>query len=270
MNYISILTKMNAVLEQPVKYYLQTEHEIIKLNDILGYLLELKFTGDIFCINCGRKTSKSFGQGYCYPCFITIPQTEECVLRPELCKAHLGIARNLDYARENCLQDHFVYLASSAEIKVGVTRKSQIPTRWIDQGANFAVNIALTPNRFKAGLIEVELKKHILDKTNWRSMLVNKIAMNPDFDKALLIVQSVLPENLKQYLINEIIITSIDYPVIQYPAKVQSVDLAKENIIKGKLIGIKGQYLIFENSNVINLRKYTGYKVNINVNAGSN
>jgi Protein of unknown function (DUF2797). len=260
---------MKTLPEQPVKYLLNTEQGEILLNDFLGLNLELEYTGEIFCIKCGKKTSKSFGQGYCYPCFITVPETEECVLRPELCKAHLGIARDMEYAKRHCLQDHFVYLASSAEIKVGVTRSSQIPTRWIDQGASSAVNIARTPNRYYAGLIEVELKKYISDKTNWRAMLTNKIEINPDFNNVFQQVQSVLPDNLKGFLLTELVINKIEYPVIRYPEKVNPVDLEKQNTLMGRLIGIKGQYLLFESNSVINLRKYSGYKVNIKANAGN-
>jgi hypothetical protein len=260
---------MNSLPEQPVKYSLNTEQGEIFLNDFLGLDLELKYTGEIFCIKCGKKISKSFGQGYCYPCFITAPETEECVLRPELCKAHLGIARDMEFAKEHCLHDHFVYLASSAEIKVGVTRSSQIPTRWIDQGASSAVKIARTPNRYYAGLIEAELKKFLPDKTNWRAMLTNKIEINPDFKKVFQLVQSVVPDNLKEYLLTELVLNEIEYPVIRYPEKVNSVDLEKQNTLMGRLIGIKGQYLIFGSNNVINLRKFSGYRINIKVNAGN-
>jgi hypothetical protein len=269
MVYTSILTKMDSVFEQPVKYFLNTEQGKININDFLSQIIELEFSGEIYCINCGKKTSKSFGQGYCYPCFMTSPQTEACVLRPELCQAHLGIARDMNFAREHCLQDHFVYLASSSEIKVGVTRMSQIPIRWIDQGASAAIKIARTPNRYYAGLIEVELKKHLTDKTNWRAMLTNKVLVNPDFNNILLFIQTALPDNLKEFLLNETVALNISYPVINYPEKVQSIDLEKENYIKMKLIGIKGQYLIFEDGSVINLRKYSGYKINIKVNAGN-
>jgi hypothetical protein len=269
MNFTSVLCKMNTNFELPVKYSLRTEQGEIKMNELLGHGLELEYSGEIFCLKCGKKTSKSFGQGYCYPCFITASETEDCVLRPELCKAHLGIARDMEYAKENCLKDHFVYLASSAEIKVGVTRSSQIPARWIDQGASSAVKIACTPNRYIAGLIEVALKKHLPDKTNWRAMLTNKIEINPDFIKVFQKVKSVLSKNLKEFLLSELVIHNIEYPVIRYPEKVNSINLGKQNVLIGKLIGIKGQYLIFDNNNVINVRSHSGYKVDIKVNAGN-
>jgi hypothetical protein len=269
MNYSSILIKMNSLFDTPVRYSLNTDQGPVNMNDFIGQKIELTYTGEIYCIKCGKRTSKSFGQGYCYPCFIKSPETEECVLRPELCQAHLGIARDMEYAKEHCLQDHFVYLASSSEIKVGVTRISQIPTRWIDQGATMAVKIARTSNRYYAGMIEVALKKHLTDKTNWRAMLTNRIEINPDFDKVIKYIHAVLPDDLKKYLLDKMVINKIEYPVVHYPDKVISVDLDKEISIKEVLIGIKGQYLLFENNKVINVRKYSGYKVNIKGNAGN-
>ena len=136
-----------------------------------GQEISMQYKGRINCLKCGRETKKSFAQGYCYPCFTTAPETEECVLRPELCRAHEGIARDMDYAKKHCLIEHVVYLSLTSGLKVGVTRNTQVPTRWIDQGAVKALELARTPNRYTAGLIEVALKSHIADKTNWRKML---------------------------------------------------------------------------------------------------
>ena len=142
------------------------------VNDLIGKQITISFANRITCVGCGKDTKKSFAQGYCYPCFISVPQTEECVLRPELCKAHEGIARDMEYARDNCLVDQYVYLALSGGLKVGVTRYHQIPNRWVDQGATKAIKLLVAKNRFTAGLIEVALKKIMADKTNWRKMLM--------------------------------------------------------------------------------------------------
>jgi len=264
MNVTTVLTKLRVEHTNPVNYYLRTENEEIYLNKFIGTQVSLNYSGEIFCISCGRKTNKSFGQGYCYPCFSTSPENEECVLRPELCQAHLGIARDMEYAKEHCLKDHFVYLAASSEIKVGVTRMSQIPTRWIDQGASSAIKIACTPNRFLAGQIEVSLKKHFTDKTNWRAMLTNKIIVNPNFGSSIEIINSVLEPDLKQFLLKGEFINEIHYPVNQYPEKVNSVSFDNEAQINGVLMGIKGQYLIFDGGRAINIRKHSGYKVSVN------
>jgi Protein of unknown function (DUF2797) len=265
MKYTALLTKMSSNYENPVKYYIKTENEPLLINNYLDCLIKIEFTGEINCICCGKKINKTFGQGYCFNCFTTSPETEECVFRPELCRAHLGIARDMEYSKVHCLQDHFVYLALSSDIKVGVTRSSQIPTRWIDQGANTAIKIAKTPNRYTSGLIEVSLKKYVPDKTNWRLMLTNNTSSIQQFETTLDFIKSVFPGELKEYLLNNEKTISFEYPVIQYPGKVKSVDLEKEKIISGILKGIKGQYLLFDDGKVINLRKYTGYIVNIDV-----
>jgi hypothetical protein len=262
MAYIGIISKMETELDTPVKYRLPVSGSLIDMNGLLGKELALTWMGKIRCLKCGRVTKKSFGQGYCYPCFISIGETEECVLRPELCRAHEGIARDMDFAREHCLQDHFVYLALSSEIKVGVTRQSQIPYRWMDQGATKAIKLAKTPNRYLAGLIEVALKKHLTDKTNWRNMLMNKIAENEPLPEKKASVSALVPDELKEYLCNDDTIVEFVYPYISIPQKVTSIDLEK-GPAKGILTGIKGQYLIFDEGKVINIRKYGGYEVEV-------
>ncbi|OFX85313.1 MAG: hypothetical protein A2W99_14895 [Bacteroidetes bacterium GWF2_33_16] len=257
------LLKMITIYSTPVDYYLELENEKIHLNNLIGKQLKLSYLGAINCIKCGRKTTKSFHQGYCYPCYMTAPETSECVLKPELCRAHEGISRDMEWSKEHCLQDHFVYLALTSGLKVGVTRKSQIPTRWIDQGAIQAIKIAQTPNRFLAGQIEVDLKKYFDDKTNWRNMLVNKtdreINLLDQKKKAYELVQ----KRFKQYFIESNDITEIQYPVIEFPEKVNSIDLEKTIVINNILKGIKGQYLLFSEGQVINIRKYNGYKIEL-------
>lgn len=257
------LLKMATQLAVPVNYSLTFNEIKIELNPLIGKKVSIQFMGQIFCIKCGRKTNKSFGQGFCFPCFTTAPETESCVLRPELCQAHLGIARDLEYAQKNCLSEQMVYLAASESIKIGVTRKSQIPVRWIDQGASSAAVIAVAPNRYTAGIIEVELKKYMTDKTNWRAMLTNKIDPLPDFNRYFNLAKEILPEALLQYLLKDIEVIAIQYPVVQYPQKVLSVDLEKVQQIEGILDGIKGQYLIFNDGRVLNIRKHAGYEVEI-------
>jgi hypothetical protein len=258
-----VLKKMKTEIHNPVNYFLVGENENLFMNSLVGEKVHLKFENEIYCLGCGNKISKTFAQGYCYPCLLSSPETEECVLRPELCQAHNGISRDMDYAREHCLQDHYVYLAASPEIKVGVTRSSQIPTRWIDQGASFAIQIAKTPNRYIAGVIEVELKKFIADKTNWRNMLTgvqaneeNLIVMQKE------VAKRISPEN-STYLLSGNSVTEIKYPVMKYPQKVLPVDLDKTNDLNAVLTGIKGQYLLFDTNQVLNIRKYGGYKITI-------
>lgn len=263
MTHSGMVSKMATQINTPVQYYLQLGDDCIDMNSLLGKEVSLTWLHQIKCMCCGKVIPKSFAQGYCFPCFMSIPETEECVLNPQLCKAHEGIARDMEWAREHCLQDHYVYLALSSEVKVGVTRQSQIPTRWIDQGASRAIKLAKTPNRYLAGVIEVELKKHLTDKTNWRSMLMNKIADHVLLDDEKKRISSVLPEELQPYVCTEDTIVSLVYPYLSIPEKVTSVSFEKQPTLKGTLNGIKGQYLIFDKGNVINIRKYGGYMVEL-------
>jgi len=265
MEYTGVISKMLTELSSPVQYYLPVSDNKVFMNELLNRQISITWMNEIHCQNCGKLTKKSFGQGYCYPCFISIPETEDCVLRPELCKAHEGIARDMEWATKHCLQDHFVYLALSSALKVGVTRKSQIPTRWIDQGASKAIKLAQTPNRYLAGLIEVELKKHLTDKTNWRHMLMNKIAEGTDLIEQKKYIASLLPFDIQQHVSSDNTVTDIEYPNISFPTKVTSMDFEKVAQITGKLTAIKGQYLILDNEKVINIRKFGGYLVEVKI-----
>ncbi len=261
MTILGNLRKMGTELESTVQYYLTLEGEKIHLNKFLGKDIGFDFTGEINCVKCGRLTKKSFSQGFCYPCFISAPETEECVLRPELCRAHEGIARDIEYATNHCLIGHFVYLSLTSTIKVGVTRNTQIPTRWIDQGAIQAIKLAYTPNRYTAGLIETSLKEHLADKTNWRNMLTGKITEYKPLIEVKESVKPLLSEELREFVIEDDEITYISYPCNEKPIKVNSLNFDKDPNIKGTLTGIKGQYLIFNNRNVLNIRKFGGYRV---------
>ncbi len=263
MVYEGNISKMRVENDSPVTYYLPVGEKEIIMNSIIEKKIFIKYQGKINCIKCGRETKTTFAQGYCYPCFISAPETEECVIRPELCRAHEGIARDMEFAKGHCLIDHIVYIAVSSDIKVGVTRQTQVPIRWIDQGASFAVKLAITPNRHLAGLIEVSLKKEFRDKTNWRHMLAGIIIEKFNLIKEKERAKSSLSDDLKQYVVNDDEIFSFNYPVRQYPEKIKSIDLEKSPEFTGELSGIKGQYLIFKDGNVINIRKYGGYLVRI-------
>lgn len=257
------IIKMRVEHSSPINYYLPVGGVEILINELLGKEITLKYQGKINCIKCGRETKTSFAQGYCYPCFISAPETEECVLHPELCRAHEGIARDMEFARAHCLIDHIVYIALSSEIKVGVTRNTQIPTRWIDQGAAYAVKLAKTPNRYLAGLIEVALKEVFRDKTNWRRMLSSSNFEHIDLLEEKRKAEYSIPEKLKFYIIPDDDIFTFNYPVNEYPEKVTSISLDKLPEYTGKLTGIKGQYLMFKEGNVLNIRKHAGYLIRL-------
>ena len=265
MRYKGTLLKMETKLANPVEYELPIGDELVYMNHCIGKYIVFKWLKEIYCVACGRKTNKSFSQGFCYPCFLNAPETSECIFRPELCQAQDGIARDMEWAEVHCLQEHFVYLAISSGVKVGVTRSGQIPTRWMDQGAWQAIKLALTPNRYTAGLIEVELKAHISDRTNWQRMLKNQLIEGVDLlEKKKEMIAQLSPE-LQNFESDENTITEINYPVNEYPEKVKSLNFDKLEEISGRLWGIKGQYLIFDDGTVLNMRKHTGYLVELEV-----
>lgn len=254
---------MSVQLGAVVQYDLELSGEIIHLNDYLGQYIKLIWNGDIFCTSCLKKTKKSFGEGFCYPCFISAPEATECTLRPELCKAHLGEGRDVAWEERNHNQPHIVYLAASDKVKVGVTRITQVPIRWIDQGASSAIRLAETPNRYEAGVLEVALKDFFSDKTNWQKMLKNELDETIDLVEEKWNLHDQLPSDLTQFFTEDDEVVQINYPVLEFPSKVSSLSFDKTPVIEGKLIGIKGQYLIFEGGKVINIRKHTGYSITL-------
>jgi len=257
------ILKMRTELATPVNYFLPVGEMEISMNGLIGKEISMNFTGQINCISCGKQTKTSFSQGFCYNCLQTAPEAGESVIRPELSKAHLGIARDMEWAEKHDLIDHIVYLAVSGDVKVGVTRHHQIPTRWIDQGASSAIKLATTPNRHIAGIIEVFLKKHFTDKTNWRTMLKNEIAEHINLLNEKEKVYNLLPIELRKYFNPENSIIEIEYPVLTFPENIKSIGFDKTPVIEGVLTGIKGQYLIFENESVLNIRKHNGYFLQI-------
>jgi len=265
MRYNGTLLKMETKLANPIEYELPIGDELVYMNHLIGKYIAFKWLKEIYCVVCGRKTNKSFAQGFCYPCFLNAPETSECIFRPELCRAQDGIARDMEWAENHCLQDHIVYLAISSGVKVGVTRSVQIPTRWIDQGAWQAIKLAKTPNRYTAGLIEVALKEHISDRTNWQRMLKNQLIEGVDLTVAKKEMIAYLPSEVQNYISEDDDITEINYPVNEYPEKVKSLSFDKLEEITGRLWGVKGQYLIFDDGTVLNMRKHTGYMVKLEV-----
>lgn len=255
------LKKMRAAIEEDqVKYYLHLS-ENANMNLLIGKEITLEWYGTINCVKCTKLTKKSFGDGFCYSCFISAPEAAECILRPELCRAHLGEGRDPEWEIKNHNQPHVVYLAQSSSVKVGITRKEQVPTRWIDQGASAAIILAETPNRYEAGRIEVELKSIFTDKTNWQKMLKNEVDDAIDLVQEKWSLEDQLPSDILDHFTDDEEVTELNYPVEHYPSKVNSLTFEKTPIIKKRLIGIKGQYLIFENGDVLNIRRHTGYNV---------
>lgn len=261
MEKTGTLRKMISEKGTPVKYWLNLDKErAIFLNDSIGKEFQLIWTGEINCINCGKSIPKTFGQGFCYDCFMNSAQAAPCIIRPELCEAHLGKGREIEWEMEHHNKPHLVYLAQTSGIKVGVTRDQQVPTRWIDQGAHRAVIIAKVPYRQLAGAVEIELKQYLSDRTDWRKMLTD-IRDSDELEAVRDELITFLPKQFQEYGATEESTQEFIYPVDSYPTNVKSIKLEDRKKIMGRLTGIRGQYLYFEGSNVINLRKYGGYRV---------
>jgi hypothetical protein len=264
MQFEGNILKMRTEQASPVQYTLPIGENLIEMNELIGKEIKMSFAGQINCISCGKHTKTSFSQGFCYNCLQTAPEASESIIRPELSKSQFGMARDMEWAEKHDLIDHFVYLAVSSQVKVGVTRNHQIPTRWIDQGASFAIKLAKTPNRHIAGVIEVYLKNHFTDKTNWRAMLKNEVAQNVDLLQEKQKVIDLLPAELLKYIETDNEVTTIEYPVINFPTKITSIGFDKLPEINGTLNGIKGQYLLFDDGRVLNIRKHNGYFLQVN------
>lgn len=270
------LRKMITDLSDTVQYRLplvQADNSaalFIDMNKLIGKNIKLSFQGEITCIACGDKTKKSYSQGYCYMCMKSLPECDMCIMKPETCHYAAGTCRDSAWGDEHCMQKHFVYLANSSGLKVGITRGTQVPTRWMDQGAVQALPIFQVKNRLMSGLLEIIIKQHMSDKTDWRKMLkgiTEEIDLKARRDEVFETCRDEI-EVLKQEhgedsltpLMEDLV--DISYPVEQYPEKVKSFNFDKTPEIEGKLNGIKGQYLILD-TGVLNIRKFTGYNVQL-------
>tara|TARA_R110002167_G_scaffold144884_4_gene335602 strand:- start:4225 stop:5067 length:843 start_codon:yes stop_codon:yes gene_type:complete len=274
-SYNGSLSKMTATAdaEGQVAYQLSLGRDQIDMNAWLGQRLALNWNGTIHCCACGRHTRKSFSQGYCYPCFSKLAQCDRCMMSPETCHFHLGTCREPEWAEQVCFQPHYVYLANSSGIKVGITRAGQLPTRWLDQGAVQGIAIAKVASRRVSGVLEDLLRQRVADKTNWRTMLKGqnplldlaseRDALFDEFDRRILGLAEQFGEHAIEWLSADATLSQrFHYPVLEYPTRVTSHNLDKTPDVQGRLLGIKGQYLMLD-SGVINLRKYTSYQVTL-------
>ncbi|WOJ95615.1 DUF2797 domain-containing protein [Congregibacter brevis] len=264
------IRKMTSSLSNSaVDYALPMGESSVPLNALLGQSISLSFLGAINCVHCGRKTKKSFNQGYCYPCFQRLAQCDSCIMSPQKCHYAGGTCREPEWGDANCMVDHFVYLANTSGLKVGITRGTQVPTRWIDQGATQALPAFRVASRLDSGLVEVAFAAHVADKTAWQRMLKGaNDPMDLSAERARLAetcgdtiealrrdrgIDAITPLDTED-------VTTIDYPVLEYPSKVKSMTFDKMPEVSGTLMGIKAQYLILD-TGVINMRRHAGYQV---------
>lgn len=263
MEVLSTLEKMSSYINSPIQYLLHTENDFIKMNELIGKELEIQFLGKKFCSSCHLEFKDLYRMGFCRNCFFTKPEAGESIIRPELSTAHENKGdRDLDFEKGFQLQPHIVYLANSGGLKVGVTRAIQKTTRWTDQGATEAVVLAETSNRYEAGVIEVFLKDHVADKTVWQKMLKNENA-DVDLLAEKTHMADLLSKELQAFVSKDDRVYKMEFPVVEYPLKVKSINLDKIPNLKSTLKGIRGQYLIFEGGNVLNIRSHSGYAVKI-------
>lgn len=256
------LNKLKTKLDTQVSYTLVNDNLQIDMNSLIGKKIKIQSVQKYRCQSCRNFVKKIFAQGFCYNCFLNSPESSPCIINPELCEGHLGKGRDVEWEQKHHVQPHVVYLAASAAVKVGVTRETQIPTRWIDQGASYVIKLAEVPYRKLAGDIEVALKNVFTDKTSWQAMLKNEIG---DFDlvEEKWQCEGLLPGDLSQFMSEDDEITEINYPVLEFPKKITSLSLDKTPHVEGTLIGIKGQYIILDNGQVMNIRKHDGYYVEL-------
>lgn len=264
------LKKLKGANLENVQYHLPVGDELVDLSPYIGKNITLSHTGNIFCSSCGKKTKKSYSQGHCFVCMKKLASCDMCIMKPETCHFDQGTCREPQWGEDNCMVDHFVYLSNTSSLKVGITRHTQIPTRWIDQGATQGLPILKVKSRLISGLIEVELAKHIADKTNWRTLLKQDgepIDLHAEAARLLPLVEDKIAQIKATYgedaieVLNDAI-TELNYPVLEHPAKITSHNFDKNPEVTGTLKGIKGQYLIFD-TGVINIRKFSSYEVEV-------
>ncbi|TBU74708.1 DUF2797 domain-containing protein [Phytopseudomonas daroniae] len=265
------LSKMATQLDAPVQYAFRLGDEQVAVNPMIGKTVRLEYLGAIHCSHCGRKTKTSFSQGYCYPCMQKLAQCDLCIMSPERCHYDAGTCRDPAWGEQFCMTDHVVYLANSSGIKVGITRATQIPTRWIDQGATQALPIMRVATRQQSGFVEDLLRTQVADKTNWRALLkgdatpVDLLSVRERIFDACAEGMTALQQRFGLQAVqplNDQPVVEIRYPIEGYPAKITSFNLDKNPVAEGTLLGIKGQYLMFD-TGVINIRKYTAYQLAI-------
>ena len=261
------LVKLVSAPTDPASYTLCVDTEPAKtlpLNAVLGRGVEIRFLDRITCRYCASVTKKSYGEGYCYPCFKHLARCDLCVVSPDRCHYHLGTCREPTWGESFCMQPHRVYLANTTGPKVGITRAGHELVRWIDQGASQGLLMCAARTRRLAGLVEVSFAEHITDRTDWRRLVsrdtapVDLMGLREELKSKL----GPLPEGVS-WLQGQAPIT-LRYPMRRYGGKIRRLLLNKEPVVRGNLLGVKGQFLLFDHG-VFNVRQHTSYHVRVTV-----
>jgi hypothetical protein len=259
--------KLRGVYETPIHYYWKIGDTEYFINDWIDKTVSITGLQRITCLYCQRITKKSFNQGYCYPCFQRLARCDFCILKPEKCHYHFNTCREPAWGLSHCMQTHVIYLANTSGLKVGITRANHIPTRWIDQGAIQAIPFFSVDTRYASGLIEDKMRTFVSDKTQWQRMLSVK---NPAIDLVSererlypLVLETIIP--LNPIYLNDTTPIDLKYPILSMPEKIRSASLDKILTVEGRLVGIKGQYLIFDTGQVMNIRALGGYHAEVRI-----
>lgn len=266
MQHMGCLKALQHQVQDPISYFLRVDHHVIPMNQVIGENIRIRFKGEIYCIHCGRRMKKGYRSGSCFKCFRDLPENDLCMVKPELCHYDQGTCRDHIFGETHCMQPHYVYLALSSDVKVGITRKGSAFKRWVDQGAVAALPIAEVPTRKDAGFLEVHLSQFLSDKTNWRRMLKNEI-VDRDLWEVREELKEKIPVSFQPWLLKEPKLYRFTYPQTMVPSKITSLNLDKQSEVTGQLMGIKGQYLILD-TGVLNVRKFSGYNVLLELNGG--
>jgi hypothetical protein len=236
------------------------------MNEMVGKNIRMVATGDVRCILHGEKLSKTFGEGLCWNGFQDSSNASPCIIHPELCQAHEGVALrgDMEWETNNHLIPHVVYLSFTSGVKVGVTSERNLFSRWIDQGARQGLVFARVPYRQLAGEFEVMLKEYVSDKSNWKGMLQPLFMENFDLLAAKENLLFEIPDAYQDFIDDEDKVWNIQYPCEDRPVNPKTWKLNSGNVYEGKLKGIVGQYLILENQQVLNIRSHAGHEVELN------
>mgnify|MGYP005640615471 CR=1 FL=1 len=218
------------------------------------------------CVVSGEPMKQAYRMGMSQKAFFESPISCPSIINPELSTIHTGVVlRDREFEERYHNVPHIVYLSRTNQLKVGVTGYGREQFRWNDQGAVEGIILCITPYRQLAGEIEVALKEYINDKTYWLGMLKD-VSRNPD---ELLELKDecfdILGMNYEPFFSDDDTVHAIHYPVEHYPSKVMSIKLAKSPEGSGVLSGIKGQYLIFKDGRVMNVRAHEGCRVELEV-----
>lgn len=232
------------------------------LNSLVGEDIQLEHDGRIICSACGAPTRRSYADGFCYGCFKRLARCDLCVVSPARCHYADGTCREPEWGEAFCMRPHRVYLANSSGPKVGITSGDSAVGRWLDQGASQGVVVARAPTRHLAGVLEERLARRVADRTDWRALVTRDA---PPADLAALRerlrpASHELPAGVEW--LEDQPVETLRFPVLRYPRRPVQLELQREPRLRGVLLGIKGQYLLFDHG-VLNVRRHNGFHIRL-------